>query len=253
MEKNKKYRNHISIIFQKVVRTAGVAAFVFVTRYFSEEGEVSSINDLSMLLGVIVGCFVISFVVHYIFWAKTCFYIQDEALVLERNTLNKKKNTIGIKNISNVNLEQTLFQMALGTCTLKLDTNTLTTADKTDVSIVLKKKDAEQFRTYLLGQAVEKEISENTFMEPAKEIFVHGLLSINLLTLLVMGGAIASVWSVFLDMGEVDQSNVMESLFRIGMLVIVAGSMVWKVLKEFLRYLEFSIERKEDKVYLFNG
>ena len=93
MEKNKKFRNHISVIFQKVIRTAGVAAFVFVTRYISEVGEVPNVKDALILLGVVVACFAISFLVHYILWAKTCFYIQDEALVLERNTLNKKKNT----------------------------------------------------------------------------------------------------------------------------------------------------------------
>lgn len=259
MEKNKKFRNHISVIFQKVVRTAGFAAFVFVTRYFSEVEETPTVKDLLILLGIVVACFAITFMVHYILWAKTCFYIQDEALVLERNTLNRKKNTIGIKNISNVNLEQTLFQMALGTCTLKLDTNTLTTADKTDVSIVLKKADAEKFRTYLLGkneiveEVVKDEASEQAFMEPAKEILVHGLLSLNLLSILVLGGAVASVWGLFLDMGQVDQTNKMESAISIGMVVIVGGSMVWKVVKEFLRYLDFSIERKEDKVYLQYG
>ena len=259
MEKNKKFRNHISVILQKVIRTAGVAAFVFATRYISEVGEIPNVKDALILLGVVFACFVISFLVHYILWAKTCFYIQDEALVLERNTLNKKKNTIGIKNISNINLEQTLFQMAIGTCTLKLDTNTLTTADKTDVSIVLKKKDAEQFRMYLLGQQEfveevrKEEVSTKAFTEPAKEIFMHGLLSWNLLSLLVAGGAVASIWGIFLDMGEINQTNKMDSIASIAMLAIVGGSMVWKVVKEFLRYLEFSIERKDDKVYLQYG
>lgn len=259
MEKNKKYRNHISVIFQKVIRTAGVAIFVFVSRFLTDMEEVPRVKDFLMILAIVLVCVVLSFVVHYVMWAKTYFYIQDEVLILEKNTLNKKKHTIGLKNISNVNLEQSLLQMALGTCTLKLDTNTLTTADKTDVSIVLKKKDAEQFRIYLLGQqeavkeVVSNEKSENAFTASSKEILLHGLFSMNLLSLLVLAGAVASAWGVLLELKEVETASKMESILSVGMILIVAGGMAWKVVKEFLRYLEFSIERKEDKVYLQYG
>mgnify|MGYP000034238020 FL=1 len=70
--------------------------------------------------------------------------------MIERNTWNKKKNTIGLKNISNVNTEQNLLEMLLGTCKVKLDTNSMSTSDKTDVKIILKKAEAEQFRLYVM-------------------------------------------------------------------------------------------------------
>ena len=35
-------------------------------------------------------------------WSKTYISLQDNAVVIERNTLNKKKNTIGIRNISKI-------------------------------------------------------------------------------------------------------------------------------------------------------
>lgn len=38
----------------------------------------------------------------------------------------------------------------MGACKIKLDTNSLSTAEQTDVKIVLKKADAEQFRSYLM-------------------------------------------------------------------------------------------------------
>ena len=49
-----------------------------------------------------------------IVWSKTYISIYDNTIVIERNTLNRKKDTIGIKNISNVNMERNLFEM-LGT------------------------------------------------------------------------------------------------------------------------------------------
>ena len=66
--------------------------------------------------------------------------------MIEKGRVNKKKNTIGIRNISNINLEQNLIEMLFGTCKVKLDTNSRSTADSTDVKIVLKKSDALWFQ-----------------------------------------------------------------------------------------------------------
>lgn len=47
-----------------------------------------------------------------------------------------------MSKISNINLEQNLFEMIMGTYTLKIDTSSLTTADNTDLEFVLKKEQA---------------------------------------------------------------------------------------------------------------
>ena len=179
MENNIRFRNHISVIFEKVVKTAGAAILIFVANFVTEIEEAPGIGDILLLIGALLVCVLLAFAWHYIIWSKTYISIQDNALVLEKNTLNRKKNTIGISNISNINLEQNLFEMMLGTCKLKLDTNSMTTADETDVNIVLKKKDAEKFRLYLLGlQEDEQEIKEvmeagKVFTASSKDIFVH--------------------------------------------------------------------------------
>ena len=133
MENNIRFRNHISVIFEKVVKTAGLAIFIFVANFITGFEEVPGFGDILILIAVIVACILLAFAWHYIIWSRTYISIQDNALVIEKNTLNRKKNTIGIPNISNINLEQNLFEMALGTCKLKLDTNSMTTADQTDV------------------------------------------------------------------------------------------------------------------------
>ena len=43
-----------------------------------------------------------------------------------------------------------MLEMLLGTCKVKLDTNSMSTSDKTDVKIILKKAEAEQFRLYVM-------------------------------------------------------------------------------------------------------
>ena len=259
MENNIRFRNHISVIFEKVIKTAGAAILIFAANFITEIEEVPRMSDILLLIGAIAACILLAFAWHYIIWSRTYISIQNNTLILEKNTLNRKKNTIGISNISNINLEQNLFEMALGTCKLKLDTNSLTTADQTDVNIVLKKKDAENFRLYLLGlheeeyTITEVEKSGNSFNASAKEIFLHGLFSLNFGTMLLILAAIGSFIPLVQEMGSVETTSGFESAISIIVVVWIAGGMLWKVVREFLRYLEFSIARREDKVYLEYG
>ena len=259
MENNIRFRNHISVIFERVIKTAGLAIFIFTANFITDIEEVPGIQDVLLLLAVIFACILVSFIWHYIIWSKTYISIQDNALVLEKNTLNRKKNTIGIPNISNINLEQNLLEMALGTCKLKLDTNTLTTADQTDVNIVLKKKEAEKLRAYLLGLSEGQEetqkvkVDGSSFSVSSKEIFLHGLFSLNLGTFILILSVLGSGILFMEEMKDTENATVFESLISIVVIVWFLGGMIWKVVREFVRYLDFSIERREDKVYLEYG
>ncbi len=259
MENNIRFRNHISVIFERVIKTAVTAIFVFAASFVNNMEEIPELTDILIFLGVALACILIPLVWQYIIWAKTYISIQDNALVLEKNTLNRKKNTIGLANISNINLEQNLFEMALGTCKLKLDTNTLTTADQTDVNIVLKKTDAEKLRAYLLGlseeqEAVKKTVTEeNALSVSSKDIFLHGLFSLNLGAFIVFILTLVSGILLIDEMRNAEDTTVFEVLVSIIMIVWFLGGMIWKLVKEFIKYLEFSIERREDKVYLEYG
>ena len=148
----RRFRNHVSII---VEQTGAVIAAVFVliiTQLFQSIDELMG-SDLSfvtskgflILLGV-GALLVVSLLGQLLVWSRTYISIEENAVVIEKGRVNKKKNTIGIRNISNINLEQNLIEMLFGTCKVKLDTNSRSTADSTDVKIVLKKADALWFQ-----------------------------------------------------------------------------------------------------------
>lgn len=170
MENKIRFRNHISVILEQLGATFGI---LFVLSFTNIDDvidyiEKGSSEELSLTVyiggGVILAVFLLIFLYQWIIWSKTYISICDNSIVIERNTWNKKKNTIGLKNISNVNTEQNLLEMLLGTCKVKLDTNSMSTSDKTDVKIILKKAEAEQFRLYVMklmqGQEGEGEIFE---------------------------------------------------------------------------------------------
>lgn len=92
---------------------------------------------------------------HFLIWRKTFLYLEEHTLVVERNTIRRKKNTYSISHISNINMEQNLFELLTHTCRLKLDMANASGADSTDISIVLSMKKAQELKAYLLSSASE--------------------------------------------------------------------------------------------------
>lgn len=263
MENKIRFRNHISVIFENTMRTIGIILVIFVGNFISSMDEMEDIGgDAIYLVLVLVGVLAFLFVWQWIVWAKTYISIQENTLVVERNTLNRKKNTIGLQNISNVNLEQNLLEMLLGTCKVKLDTNSLSTADKTDVKIILKKRDAEAFRKLILEEpdAEPKQVAEQPATEERKiaagldDIVAHGLFSINFASLVVLVGVVAGAIAAVAELAVEDiEGGILGVLFSVLVIVWILGGMLWNVAKGFVKYIDFKIERKKDKIFLSYG
>ena len=274
MEENKKFRNHISIIIEQI--GGGIVALAVVAfSILVQNAEELAGTDFSFLQGralfvlLIVAALLAVSVGNRIFaWANTYIYIEEYAVVIDRGRVNKKKNTIGIRNISNINIEQNLFEMILGTCKVKLDTNSRTTADSTDVKIVLKKADAAAFKrqitrkmqaqmqaektaeiedtglraetsgtferredfAYRPGPAVWDEEDNEEFDIRAEigDVFRHGLFSVNIFSLLILVGAAVGTVTTVLRMLE--QPELMSSLLGAAAGIIVAAGIVLSAL-----------------------
>jgi len=185
MEQNK-FRCHMSVIIENL----GGAFWFFVLVIFTSFDESSEL--LTMLLageaslfevligaGVIIAVIAVVLIYNLIVWAKTWISIDSEAIVIERNLLNRKVNTIGMKNISNINMEQNIFERIVGTYKIKLDTNSATTANETDVKIILSKSKAEWFKQQVMARMHEDyeevtDIIEQYDVEyKAKDIIMH--------------------------------------------------------------------------------
>ena len=271
MENNSKFRNHASIILEKSIKVIGTTIVVFLLNILSDLKEVGmSTTDILWLVGVVTVILVVVLGYQAIIWSKTYISIEENTLVIERNTINRKRNTIGLRNVSNVNLEQNLLEMILGTCKVKLDTNSLSTADETDVNIVLKKADAEKFRALVLAKAEGRDVIEETQSEDMareaaedkadgiqgcmSDILLHGVFSLRITSFVILVILIAAGSGILQDLGLDATEEVFAELF--GSLIAVlwfSVMLIWGMAKEFFKYLNFRISRKKDKVYLSYG
>ncbi len=269
---NKKIRNHISIVVERIGGIIGAILLFALTSMADEikallSGDSLLQDRISLILAIIIIAIILGVLIGFQLWrwSKTFIYIQDKSIVVEQHTLQKKKNTIGIKNILNVNTEQNLFEILVGTCKIKLDTNSLSTADETDVQIVLKKKEAEVFRNAIMR--LMQEDNEKVIQEPAEdefkwdikaelpELLTHGLYSINILSLLLaLSCGFGIVLSVIktIQNGFANEGILGTMIGFITIFLVLAGS-IWDIVKGFVKYLDFKIARREDKIYISYG
>lgn len=277
MENNIKFRNHASVILENSLKTIGTIVAIFFFNMISDLGvEGVTVADILILLGIFLVVSGIALGYQVFIWAKTYVTIEENTLIVERNTLNKKRNTIGLKTVSNVNLEQNLLEMILGTCKVKLDTNSLSTADQTDVNIVLKKADAENFRRIVLAKAEGQEVQltgdglsianveavettqaveeSNTIIGDLGDIILHGFFSIRISIIVVFMVVIAIQIDLLHEMGmDTLQDIFAEVIGGLFATIWISAVLIWSIVKEFIKYLNFRIERKKDKVFLSYG
>lgn len=278
MENNKRFRNHISIILPNLKGVLWIIVMSFASVFWgdTEEGLLKVVVSLVIAVVIVVG-----FITYQmILWAKTWITIQEQSIVIECNTLFvRRKNTIGIANISNINLEQGLIAMLLGTCKLKLDTNSLSTAETTDVTIVLKKKDAEELRRLLMTQVSDKSFEEDVAPEgqdeskeittdktkiDSKDILLHGLFASRFLYTVFVPLFILLEFATEIDAGDLDYlinevGTFAAETVGLGFLILIV-IVFWGVLagafsliRSVIKYWDFRIERKEEKLVLEYG
>jgi len=267
MEQNK-FRCHMSVIIENL----GGAFWFFVLVIFTSFDESSEL--LTMLLageaslfevligaGVIIAVIAVVLIYNLIVWAKTWISIDSEAIVIERNLLNRKVNTIGMKNISNINMEQNIFERIVGTYKIKLDTNSATTANETDVKIILSKSKAEWFKQQVMARMHEDyeevtDIIEQYDVEyKAKDIIMHCIYTASPVAVLIcvafiVGCAIA-LNSVSTGAAIVDGLiNVLGSILAV---LIIFGSIFQSLVRDFFVYYGFKARRHDNKIYLTHG
>lgn len=266
-----KMRCHPTIILEK----AGGFLAAWIVIIFSQAENIISFfmeetlqkEDLPFILPLlgllllapllIAGC-------QFLIWRKTWIYMDGHTLVIERSTLHRKKNTYSIAHISNVNMEQNLFELMVHTCRLKLDMENASDADSTDISILLSLPKAQELKTKLLAcSSQEMENPQNT--ASAKEacasfsqILVHCICSLPG-HYLVLFSLLAAFFAFTLLGGEFTLSDLLfeesGSSFFMKALAIVIFILTYgyQLIKRLLAFYHFSACRQGNDIIIHYG
>lgn len=269
-----KFRCHPSIIAERIFGVITFLFFIVVAniddiKVIIEEGVT---HEKLIILAIVVGVLSAILIYNILVWSKTFITIEENTIVIQRNTINSKVNTFGIKNISNVNLEQNIFERIIGTYKIKIDTDSLSTANSTDIEIILSKEQAYDFKNKVIAlmnneKLKDLQVDDNININQAayegylddenivydivysvNDILKHCFYNLSLFGFIfniVMIGFVLFV-SIKLDSAE--------DLVTLGLLVITSCiSIVKFFIGDLLKYYNFSIKRDEDKLYISYG
>ena len=290
------FRNHFSSVFEKIWSLILVLAAIIVANISSVADGMDMIANgdaFGQLLAGFGGLILLVIVIvawNILRWWKTTLTIKGDILVYERRTLNRLSNNISMSKISNINLEQNLFEMIMGTYTLKIDTSSLTTADNTDLEFVLKKEQAYWVKNYIVEMthredkldSGSQEIQNPTMesMEASQEekkavrnrngymmdeedmpfdveysvgdVIKNGLVTIKMFQLIVGFGALISVIASLEDVFFA-AADINAALGAMVVFVIVIIGAIISLIKRMQQDYHFRARREADKIFVSCG
>ena len=282
MEKMR-FRCHFSIIFESLWQFWIVIFFILLNEIeviIEAIEKIGTEGIYSMLASggiwgvlVILAVTLIVLFIQFLIWRKTWITIDDNLVIVERNTLKRVKNTIAIENISAVNMERNLFNRIVGTYRIKIDTNSLTTAGETDISIVFDEKTAIGFRKLILermnrlkGNTETIALSEErrpdqlfeSQMEGKKffhcgfgEMIMHAFYTMPLFSLLISIAGIGFMGWYIITFGFM--SFIEEALGGFLALIFLVLAACFNVLKRFVAYYDFTVYRDGKDIHVRCG
>lgn len=267
---SKPTRNHISIVPEQI-GAAGVVVLTFAysllydaiskgQNVFSKQfwlrlvySVVGSQNEtVAVIFGVLAVLALLFPLWSVMRWYKTCFYIDGEHLVFERNTLMKKASRLPLSNIATVNLERNIFERIVGTAKIKLDINSAATASQTDFTFVLTLEKAKAFEAALLSAKKEEqsqqETRETVFAFTNAQAVRHVILNQPVVQYVGVGALLAT--GIFFDKEFLGGDIFTRALPIFGLSVLgwLAG-----IVMQIISACQFIIERDEKSIFISSG
>lgn len=216
---DKPFRSHPISIFESSIQRFLVFLFIFLQPNYKHLREFTSLvkelathpeerdallaimheNSRTIIISLIVfWVIVILYIVFSVLiWRRKTFCLKGNDLIITSGRLNKKEYHLHCQDISNINLTQNFLERLTNTYRLSLDTNTSSTSNKTDFTIILKKATAFAFKEAIDEQrsqgmhttSTTETISQQDdatslwIISSTKDLFVHIMCQIKSLNL----------------------------------------------------------------------
>lgn len=280
---DKPFRLHFSSVIEDFIKGFWVILVILITNIAKIINQLKmdeiSINEILISVGVLFAVIIVVIFILYLRWRNTYITLTNETLVIERLLINKKITTIGLKNISNVDFEQNILEKILGTAKLKIDTNSLSTANQNDVKIILKLDKIKELKKNILlniDNIVHKEndsienreainnknyVIENEFNDDDNKFdvkynfektFQHTLLSIPIFSFLLIIGMII-FFIITIQNPEMSQEFFADFFGSMIAITIMVIPIIYSSVRNIFRLYDFKVKRVNDKLYISYG
>jgi len=243
MRTNEPVRNHRSVVVKNVISLSLIILIMTL-------GTVDPLT-VSISVAAVLICAVSAFC--YIYWAKTFITITDEDIIVERNTLFKKKKTIPYSKIATINADRDILDRILGTTKLKININSSRNATIPEAVFTFGKEFADEARKELSERIFSRSFDKEEYDSAVSavefsgtDVVLHGLISLSTYQTVITIVMIAySFIAVFLT--EASLEGVAAAL------AVVAVVEVLPMFSSVIRYYGFTVFRTGDTIHLRHG
>ncbi len=253
MRQNVKFRNHFFIVIEVFLQYW----WVIVWAIYASIVEKNVIDKLKTA-GILAIIMAVTMVFKLIKWRKTTYCFNESVFVIEKNTVFKKKNTIAMTNIANVNINRSIFQGIFGVRKVKIDTNSSASAES-EINIYLKTEDAVSLQKAIMS-IIEGEMSSDikeaeaapieTKKATIEEILFHCVFSLKVAELVVVA---ISMGSIVLAAAELEEGDSVGGVMGIASLAIFIIGIIISFMKSFLAYYKLSATRSGNELSISYG
>lgn len=254
MEKEK-FKCHPSVIIEKLSIFFLVIIFLIIYNFDNVKMLIEGDMTLERMIIkiILITTFLAILIYNIVIWKRTMIFIEKDAIVVIKNAIFYKKNIYEIKNISNINLEQNIIERIIGTYKVKIDIDALSTAEVTDIEIILSKKQAYKFKNRVLQlmdiEKHELKKDESNYIKYSFwDILKHCFFNISMVGL---------AWNIILIVITVIVSlkaDENQSKFAVYVINITALISVIKLfIGDLFKYYNFTINRIENNLYISYG
>lgn len=273
-------RNHFLVVIFNSISDLIKKFWFLIILVFAEENE-----DKSILFKVLIifGFFVIIVLFETLIWYKNTYDIRENIITVNKGVFVEKKKEIPFNKIQTINICEDLKHRIFGLALLKVDTGN-SSSKESEISFVLKKDEAEEFKHNILklkNEDFEEGNKEQLNLEEDKSNGKERKASNKELLLLSVTSSsiLAGVFFIFAVYNFVDDylknlfgdftKGIEDSVKTIDvkglptakiiymiiliLIVYLAFSLIVSIISNFIKFYEFSIKRQEKNLIINYG
>lgn len=242
----KRVRCHPGIIVEKTLPFAPILFILIITLV----GRPAAAAALAVLFIAVV-------FINYRIWSRTTIQFDDTGVVVERDTVFKRKKTIPYSKVASVNINRGITNRLLGTSSLLININSGSGATVPEAVLTFEQDTAESIRSRILHRLYTHSEDQDEGDEPVEmpalfsplDVILHGLFSVS--TYQTVSGLFFLVYSVF--QFYVSAGTDGGSAGAVVSLLIFAALLVGPIISQIFYYYNYRVYRRGDTIYLQHG